>query len=249
MKRSLLFVVLAGLALGPALSQAADPAPTTAQANTSGDDQQATLLNDYLDTIKLNNGLEVYNKQLARQLDDQKRIMDELNTSIDNTEYTRRQLVPLLQQMINTLATFVDLDLPFELDIRHARIAKLREHMNRPDLSIAEKFKEVLDAYQKELDYGSDYQTYSQYIEVNGRHREVDILRWGRLTLAFQTPDQETTGVWDNKNHKWVVLSDKYRDGIRKAFRIARGITSKNFVILPVPPAVQESQVDSASAN
>ena len=220
-------------------------APAWAEQQASND-QNNDLLDQYMQTSKIVDGLKVYNGQLQKQMEDQQKLMDQLNNSIDSAENVRRQLVPLLHQMVESLQQFVDLDLPFDLKERQGRIDDLKAAMDRPDLSIAEKFKMVMEDYQKELDYGTSYETYSQFIEINGRHREVDVLRWGRLVLAFQTPDQEVDGVWDNQTKQWKVLDSRFRDGIRKAFRVARGITSKSFVILPVPAATVESGPETA---
>jgi hypothetical protein len=231
----LLLAVIAGFAVKPAVELQAEPAAS------SGDKDEQALLAEYNRITKIAIGLNVYNQQLERQLGDQERVMSELNHSIEGSEAMRRQLVPLLHRMVDTLEQFVELDLPFEVNQRRQRIDALKESLDRPDISIAEKFRRVLSAYQKEVDYGSNYATYSQFIKINGRPREVDILRWGRIVLAFQTPDQKTTGVWDNNAKQWKVLGSEYRDGIRKAFRMARGITSKSFVILPVPTATPQS--------
>ena len=231
----ILVVVLAGFVISPAWAESAGQ-----------DAKSQDPLTQFKDVTKTLDGLRIYNRQLERQLDDQKRVMEQLNTSIESAESTRRQLVPLLKEMVASLQSFVDLDLPFDLKQRQARIDDLKAEMNRPDLSVAEKFKKVLDAYQKELDYGTSYETYSQFITVNGHNREVDILRWGRLVLAFQTPDQAISGVWDNKAKKWKVLDSRFAGGIRKAFRVARGITSKAFVILPVPAPSPEGGPETA---
>lgn len=222
-----LFAVLAAFVIAPAW------ADSTGNAGSSDQD----MLAQFKKISRISDGLVVYNQQLQRQLLDQKKVMEQLNESINSAEATRRQLVPLLQNMIASLETFINLDLPFDLTKRRARIEDLKAAMNRPDLSIAEKFKKVLDAYQAELDYDTNYETYSEFITINGRHREVDVLRWGRLVLAFQTPDQQTAGVWDNKTRQWKILSSKFHAGIRRAFRMARGITSKSLVTLPVPAA------------
>lgn len=231
----ILVAILAGFVISPAWAQSA-----------GNDAKQQDLLTQFKQVTKILDGLRVYNRQLQTQLQDQDNVMAQLNDSIDSAESTRRQLVPLLNEMIDSLQQFIRLDLPFDVQKREARVQDLRDAMNRPDISIAEKFKKVIDAYQKELDYGTSYETYSQYIEVDGRHREVNVLRWGRVVLAFQTPDQETAGVWDNKAKKWRVLSSKFRSGIRRAFRVARGITSKSFVTLPVPAPTPESGQETA---
>ena len=231
----ILVAVLAGWFIAPAWAE-----------QPASNDQNQDLLKEYIQTSKIVDGLKVYNDQIKRQMDDQQKLMDQLNDSIDSAENVRRQLVPLLHQMVESLQQFVNLDLPFDVKARQDRIDELKAAMDRPDLSIAEKFKKVIAVYEREMDYGTSYETYSQFIQINGRPREVDILRWGRLVLAFQTPDQEIDGVWDNQARQWKVLDSRYRAGIRNAFRVARGITSKAFVILPVPAATPEAGPETA---
>lgn len=231
----ILVIVLAGFVVSPAWA-----------ASTGNGAQQQDLLKQFKSVTQSLDSLRVYNRQLQRQLEDQHKVMQQLDTSISSAETTRRNLVPLLWQMIDSLQQFVNLDLPFDLKKRNERIEALKEDMNRPDLTIAEKFKKVINAYQKELAYGTSYQTYSQFIKIKGRDREVDVLRWGRLVLAFQTPDESTVGVWDNQTKQWKVLSSKFRSGIRNAFRVARGITSEGFVVLPVPAPTPVSGPETA---
>ena len=48
------------------------------------------------------------------------------------------------------LETFVELDVPFHMEERMQRIEFLRNNLDRSDVSIAEKFRQVLEAYKIE---------------------------------------------------------------------------------------------------
>ncbi len=86
-----------------------------------------------------------------------------------------------------------------------------------------------------ENSYGSTIEAYTDVIELNGQQRQVDVLKWGRVALCFQTPDQEITGAWDRKQQDWVQLGDDYRQAVRDGLRMARKTKTPDMVRLPVP--------------
>ena len=85
-----------------------------------------------------------------------------------------------------------------------------------------------------ENSYGSTIEAYTDVIELDGKDRQVDLLKWGRVSLVFQTPDAATTGVWDNKAREWVIVGDEFRSGVRDGIRIARKTQTAGLVQLPV---------------
>jgi len=109
--------------------------------------------------------------------------------------------------------------------------------LDRADVSVSEKFSQVLQAYQVENAYGSTIEAYTDMIEIDGKSVQADMLKWGRVSLVFQSPDGETTGVWDNDARDWQILGDEYRTGVRDALRIARKTQTADIVKLPVKAA------------
>jgi len=198
-------------------------------------DQTRDLLTQYKQVMKIVDGLRIYNKQQERLIRNQEAEMAELNQSIDDVTVIERQIGPLIQRMIDNLEEFIDLDVPFLMSERKERVAFLKDTLDRADVSVAEKFSQVLQAYQVENSYGSTIEAYTNFIELDGKSRQVDMLRWGRVALVFQTPDGEITGAWDNKARKWTILPDDYRSEVRKGWRIANKNQSADLVILPVP--------------
>ncbi|MCB1692254.1 MAG: DUF3450 domain-containing protein [Pseudomonadales bacterium] len=198
-------------------------------------DQTRDLLTQYKQVMKIVDGLKVYNLQQERLIRNQESEMKELNQSIDEVTVIERQIGPLIERMIDNLEKFVELDLPFLMTERRNRIEFLKETMERADVSVAEKFSQVLQAYQVENTYGSTIETYTDFVELDGKSRQVDVLKWGRVALVFQTPDGEVTGAWDRESRSWKILGDEYRAGVREGIRIAGKTQTASLVILPTP--------------
>ena len=93
-------------------------------------------------------GLRVYNAQLTKQIRSQEQEMGKLAESIDQVTLIERQITPLMLRMIDGLEQFVELDMPFLLDERRDRVARLREMMDRADVTASEKFSQVLTRFR-----------------------------------------------------------------------------------------------------
>ena len=198
-------------------------------------DQTSDLFQDFKQVNKQVEGLQVYNAQLEAQVAHQQQTMADLEASIENAAVMERQITPLTLKMINSLEQFVNLDIPFLLDERHQRVAHLRENLTRADLSAAEKFRQVLEAYKIESEYGTRIDSYTDIVTVGAQDREVNILRVGRIALLYQTTDQQVTGAWDKKTKQWVELEDSsYRSAVAKGIRMAKKQVAVDILSLPI---------------
>jgi hypothetical protein len=198
-------------------------------------DQARSLADQYRQTLREIEGLEVYNTLLERQVarqDDQKQ---QVRESIDQVTVIQRQIVPLMDRMIAGLEQFVALDVPFLEEERRERVERLQALLERQDVSVAEKFRRVMEAYQIENEYGRTIENYKGSLEVDGLVREVDFLRIGRVTLVYQTTDGQMQGVWDQSSGQWVALGGEYRNRIRQGLRVARRQIAPELLLLPVP--------------
>jgi len=197
-------------------------------------DQTRSLEDQYKAVLKEIEGLQVYNTLLQRQIDRQEEQKAELKVSIDNVEMINRQIVPLMTRMIESLEQFVELDVPFLLEERRNRVAGLQEILERQDVSVAEKFRKVTEAYQIENEFGRTIESYKDTLTIDGATREVDFLRIGRIGLIYQSADGQVSGAWDQKNRQWVALGNEYKNEIRKGLRIAGKQIAPELLLLPV---------------
>ena len=195
----------------------------------------ASLLQKFKIVNKEIEGLRVYNTQLEKQLANQRKVIDDLNFSIDQVTVIERQIQPLILRMLDGLEQFVELDVPFHLEERRNRIDSLRNNQDRADISVAEKFRQILEAYNIEAEYGRKLDTYVDTLEVGGQERQVNILVVGRVALMYQTTDTKLSGAWDQSQRAWVELeSGEYRAAILKGVRIAKKQASIDVMELPV---------------
>ena len=194
------------------------------------------LLQDYKTVMKQVDGLRVYNGRLEKQIAGQLRRIAGLERSVDDATVIQRQITPLLMHMIDGLEQFVALDVPFHIDERKERVEFLRSNMDRSDITIAEKFRQVLEAYKIENEYGRKIDSYKGVALVAGSERDVNFLRIGRIGLMYQTTDGEQSGAWDQDKRSWVELdSGDYRSAIQKGLRISNKQASIDIMKLPIP--------------
>jgi hypothetical protein len=175
--------------------------------------------------------LERFNQLQEEQVRSQDEEVASIQRQLVEIDTTNREVLPLMQRMVDTLARFVELDLPFRLEERTARVDNLQRVMERADVSIAEKYRLIMDAYQSELDYGRTIEAY----EGKGPDgRTVEFARLGRVTLLYRTLDGSEAGYWDAQNKEWV-RDVSYLDAVDEAIRRGREDGPPELLTVPVP--------------
>ncbi len=241
-------LVMLSVAVTLAMPAWADPLDTVAKVQTQVThasvksqkriDKISEATDAMLEAYRLENqridGLEVYNAQLETLIASQEAEMASLLEQIENVTLVEREITPLMQRMLDSLEAFVELDIPFLLDERRERVAKLRDMMDRSDVTVTEKFRRLLEAYQVENDYGSSIDSYRGEIELEGSPHTVDFLSVGRVALLYQTLDGEISGEWDPIAGEWKPLDSSFNKSIRRGIRIALKQESPNLLQLPI---------------
>lgn len=200
--------------------------------------QEADLLGQYRLTVQRLSQARTYNRNLAEVVADQERAIAGTDQQIDNYEGSKRDLVPLMLDMIEALDRFVEMDLPFYLTERRERVARLRDVMKDSAIGKAEKFRRVMEAYRIEIDFARTIDAYSGWLEAGGDRREVNFLRVGRVALAYQTHDRAETGFYNPDTRQWQPLPDEYRADVTDGLRIARKQAAPELIRLRVTAPV-----------
>ena len=197
--------------------------------------QTDELLAEYNTLAKVVDGLKTYNSLLQRQVDNQESEKAALAESIDNVALIERQIIPMMTRMLDSLEEFIRLDTPFLMKERTERLERLREMMERSDVTSAEKFRRVIEAYQIENDYGRTIEAYKGTVDINGTPQEVDFLRIGRVALAYQSVGGQHTGAWDVEQGAYVELPpEKFKSQIAQGIRVARKQIAPDLLVVPV---------------
>ena len=190
---------------------------------------------EYEVVLRQTAGLEVYNALVERQISAQQQDVADMRTAIEEVPNLELQAPGLLGRMVDGLEEFIRLDLPFYADRRADGLAELRLVLERADVSDADKFRRVLEAWQIEIEYGNTLTTYPGQVTIEGNARAVDFLQVGRIALLFQTTDDDAiTGAWDHGNKTWVTLGSEHRNSVRQALRMARSQIAPELVLLPI---------------
>ena len=180
---------------------------------------------DYLEKLKL---------KTERSLSSQKARLAEFERKIKESARIREELQSYLESVVAQLEEFIKKDFPFLLKERATRLASIKETLTRPDKPAAEKYRRAMEALQIEAEYGRTVEVYQDTIDLNGQSVLMDILRLGRLSLFYQTPDGKMVGHYDRAAGRWVSLPSRYRREINNAVDMARRERTIDLVRLPI---------------
>lgn len=190
---------------------------------------------EYQALVKEIDGLRIYNDLMQARVDTQEQELAELRASIDTVTVIERQVVPLMTRMIDGLEKFIELDVPFRKEQRLAEVSFLRGLLEQSDVTTAEQFRLVIQAWQTAVDYGMFADTYPGEIEIDGVTREVDFLALGRIGLYYVTPDNAIAGAWDHRKRDWVRLTRSDALEIRNGIDVLE-TGSPELLMLPIAP-------------
>ncbi|NQD92432.1 DUF3450 domain-containing protein [Pseudomonas sp. CrR25] len=244
----------AALLLGCAASQAAsldaaldESQRLAAEAKASQarieqlDDASREMLSEYRNALQQAEALKGYNVQLRELVAAQRKELAGYQEQLDGIERTQEAVTPQMRRMVEVLGEFVAADLPFLPDERSDRLVQLQDLLPRADVSLAEKYRRILEAYQVESDYGRTLEAWRGELPIEGGSRSVEFLRLGRAMLYYQTLDGHESGWWNPQNRSWQLLDDSARRPLHQAIAIARQEQAPALLDLPVKTLSQEA--------
>ena len=194
---------------------------------------------EYKDTLNEYNSLKSYDDQLSQIVNAQIIEMESINQQIDSLDDVNIDILPLLKRMIDALGKFISIDIPFLIDERTARVSDLDALIVRADITTAEKFRKIFEAYQLEAEFGKTIEAYQGYLTLDGAELAVDYFRLGRLGLFYRTPDGKDTGYWDASLKDWNHQGSSLDSKLKSALDIANRQSPPNFITLPLKPITQ----------
>ena len=223
------------LALSESTGGAKDGARVQAQIDNMADETTELLAEYRLKAQELDR-LESYNRHLQNLVNDQNQKLSQMDGELEGALIVQQEIIPLMNSMIDNLDLFVQADMPIRLESRTEGVAKLRDMMPNSDVTTAEKYRQIMEAYKTEMDIGRKIESYSGEVSIDGQPQVVNFLAVGRIVLAYQSEDRSVTAFWNKSASPpgWEPLPNEYRGSIDSAMRIANKQSAPNLMILPV---------------
>ncbi|NQY41480.1 MAG: DUF3450 domain-containing protein [Henriciella sp.] len=239
--------ILATLVVGftaPAVAQGLDRAIATGEQATRRaeqvqqqinqlDDERSDMVGEFRTLLQRKTAAELYARQQEAAVESQEREIASLTDQLSRVDEITSQTVPMLETLIDDLDAFVDADLPFRLEERKDRIARLREYLVDPNVSVTERYRQIMDAYTAEMEVGRKTDTWKETISVDDKEVTVDMVLFGRVALVYMDPTSRYAKRYDRETSSWVDLESKYKAEIEKAIRIIQGKRTQDVMYVP----------------
>lgn len=190
------------------------------------------LLRQYQRILQKADYQKSFNEELKYQIEEQEQEITLIEQQTEDVQITRLHILPLLREMVSSLKSFIELDLPFERNARLLSVTQL-ESLLASGAPVSEKFRRVFELYQAESDYSYSVSQYRETLRLNGESLSVDILRIGRLALYYQTLNGDRSGIWDVSKKQWLNLKDSHNKSIREGMRVAAKQLAPQLLVLP----------------
>lgn len=243
LKTSVLAVALGGFSF-VAANELPVATKKTAASHASGQQSQKRIdqidlstreaSDEFLTNERMSDITEAYNEQIALLVSSQEKEIADLEAQILSIEETDQAVLPMLDRMVKTLVKFVDADTPFLPEERSERIARLEKLLLRADVSVAEKYRQILEAYSVEVQYGRTFEAYSGALQSEGG-QQVTFLRLGRSALYYQALNGLQGALWEPASNNWLPLNDAQNLVLTKAIQVAEQQQVPTLLNLPLP--------------
>ncbi len=207
------------------------------------DDQTQRLLNDYRANLKQLEAAKRYNESLKKQVAAQERQIVRIQQDIENVSGLQRAVAPLMEDMAEKFKQIVQADVPFLITDRMARADDRIANLDKPEgeVSVAQKYRLLVEAYQIEMEYGRTIGQYEGSIVLDGEEITGEFLRIGRIALIFKTADDSVLQIWNQQTRAWEALNKSSLPDVKYGLRMAKEQTAPNLLSIPVPaPVVAE---------
>ncbi|MGF1718924.1 DUF3450 domain-containing protein [Vibrio kyushuensis] len=187
--------------------------------------------------------LEIYHNHLAALVDSQNSEAVNIEEQIDQIKVTRQGVVPLMYRMIDGLNIIIEDDAPLKREQRLARVEKLTTMMAQADVSDAERYRRILEAYQIEMDYGTKLGVYQGRVTLgDSQNIKADILHLGRVSLVARNLKGNQYWTWNKNSERWVDVDSGMKGELDKAYEVANQQVAPSLIMLPVSLNIAEAK-------
>ncbi|CAM3828313.1 DUF3450 domain-containing protein [Litorimonas haliclonae] len=242
--KRLMLASAAGLMMAVPAQAQLESAMSTAKASTAAsaasqsrvedsDDAADSAAREYRAVLQQKDNIALFVAQQDIYLQSQKSEIQSLQRQLGTVESIKQGMAPMMLRMTAQLEDAINADLPFNINERKARIENVKSILSDPDVSPAEQYRRVLNAYKIEVSYGQGIDSYE------GAHptrpgNVVNFIRFGRTSLVYVSKDESEVAKYNAETGEWDVLGGADALDMRQAIRIARGEAAPGIVYAPV---------------
>ena len=242
--KRLLLAGIAGVLFASPASAQLESALSAATASTSAsaasqqrverlDDEADTAIREYRAVLQQKDNIQLFVAQQDIFLQSQKSEIASLRRQLGTVEQIKQGMSPMMLKMAIAIEDEIRNDLPFNIDERLARVDRVKAVLANPDVSPAEQYRQVLNAFKIEVSFGQGIDSYE------GTHptrpgNVVNFLRFGRTSLVYMTKDETEVARYNTESKSWETLSGADALEMRQAIRVSRGEAAPAIVYAPV---------------
>ncbi len=211
-----------------------DTRQATQKKQETWDSEKSELMVLYDQLSMENEHLTAANKILKKALSGHEQVNRDLEAERLEAMRIKKEMMPFLLSVQQSLKDLMDQDVPFLTAERQTRLARLSHTMDDMDVSIAEKYRKVMEALSIEAEYGNTIEVYQDKILLEGSEVLGDIFRLGRISLFFLTLDREAAAVFNVSENNWQALDKRYMGGLDAAVEMAAKRRPMEVINLPL---------------
>ena len=171
-------------------------------------DQTSELIGEYRLALQKLDRVKIYNNHLQTLVNDQEREKADVERQLEDFQVVQTDIVPLMFDMIESLDQFIKLDMPFNVEERRDRMDTLRALMEDPDVTVSERYRKIMEAFQIETSFGRDVEATKGDLEG----REVEFLRESALEAGLKIRSSAPNHICQNlavgiwlQAHTWIL--------------------------------------------
>ncbi len=146
----------------------------------------------------------------------------------------QREMLPFLKEVHISLKEMVANDAPFLQEERKNRLQKLTLFMDDVEISIAEKYRKVMEALFVEAEYGNTIEVTQDKINLSGSEVLADVFRLGRISLFALTLDHQSAGVFNVAKNSWAPLEKEQLQSVAAAVEMGKKRRTVEVISLPI---------------
>ena len=197
------------------------------------DDEADQAVREFRAVLQQKDNIALFIAQQDVFLQSQKSEIASLGRQLGTVEQIKQGMSPMMLKMAAVIEDTVKADIPFNLSERLTRVERMKNVLADPDVSPAEQYRQVLNAFKIEVSYGQGIDSY-EGMHPTRPGNVVNFLRFGRVSLVYMTKDESEVGRYNLETSSWDVLKGADALALRKAIRISKGEAAPDVVFAPV---------------